>query len=114
MPGAGKLDRMVTVERFGGTANEFNEVVEGWSAFLTLRARRQDTSDVTKTEILGADQVGSFLLSHFTIRSSAEAKTITPADRLAYDGAVWNIKGVKETVQGRNRFIEISAVKDSG
>lgn len=113
MPATGKLDRRVTVQRFTTVKNEFNEDVQTWVDLEpTLWARKEDASDVVRTEILSGGQVGSFLLSHFTIRSSTMARTITPVDRLVYRGT-WSIKAVKETSEGRNRFIEITAVIDS-
>jgi SPP1 family predicted phage head-tail adaptor len=111
MPGAGELDRRITIERATTVVDEFNEPIESWAPFITVWARRADSSDVVKTEVLGAEQVGSFLLSHFVIRSSSQAKTVTSNDRINYDGHIWNIKGTKETSEGRNRFIEISAVR---
>lgn len=110
MRGASKLDRRITIERATSGKNEFNEPIETWAPFITVWAQRKDTSDLVKTEMLGAEQVGSFLLSHFAIRSSAQAKTVSPIDRINYDGHLWNIKGTKETTEGRNRFIEITAV----
>ncbi|MCV3209607.1 head-tail adaptor protein [Mesorhizobium sp. YC-39] len=112
MPAIGKLDRRVTVQRFTTVRNEFNEDVPTWADLATVWARKEDASDVVRTEILSGGQVGSFLLSHFAIRSSTLAKTITPVDRLVYRGT-WSIKAVKETSEGRNRFIEITAVIDS-
>jgi head-tail adaptor len=52
-------------------------------------------------------------MSRFIIRSSSVTKTVTPVDRINYDGHIWNIKGAKETAEGRNRFIEITAVRAS-
>lgn len=109
--GAGKLDRRVTIERVSTTPNDFNEGVETWAPLITVWARRRDGSDVVKTEILGAEQIGAYLLTHFTIRSLSVAKTITPSDRIKHDGHLWNIKGTKETTEGRNQFIEITAVR---
>lgn len=111
MPDSKHLDRMITIERFTTTKNEFNEDIESWSIFVKVSAQRSDTSDLVKTEVLGAEQVGSFLLSHFVIRSTRRTKTVSPIDRIAYDGHTWNIKGTKETTEGRNRFIEITAVR---
>jgi SPP1 family predicted phage head-tail adaptor len=108
---AQELDRRITIQRFTTTTNEFNDPVEAWATFISVWARRRDGSDVVKTEILGAEQVGAYLLTHFTIRSSAQAKTVTPADQINYDGHIWNIKGTKEAADGRNRFIEITAVR---
>lgn len=111
MTGAGDLDRRITIERFTSTRNEFNEPVETWTALTTVWAQRKDSSDLTKVEYLGAEQVGAFHMSRFIIRSSSVTKTVTPVDRISYDGHLWNIKGVKETAEGRNRFIEITAVR---
>lgn len=111
MPGAGKLDRRITIERATSVPNEFNEPVETWTALVTVWAQRKDSSDVVKTEVLGAEQVGAFLMSRFIVRSSTLTKTVSPVDRLNYDGHIWNIKGTKETMEGRNRFIEITAVR---
>ncbi|QPC87413.1 phage head closure protein [Mesorhizobium sp. NBSH29] len=110
MPGAGKLDRRITIERFTSIKDEYNEDVETWAALTTVWAQRKDVSD---GENFAAGQVGSILRSRFVIRSSLLAKTITPVDRLNYDGAIWNIQGVKETAEGRNQFIEITAVRDA-
>lgn len=107
----GELDRRITIERMAVTTDEFNSPVETWSPFITTWARRKDSSDRLRTELLGAEQVGSFLLSHFVIRHSPKAKTVSPIDRISYDGHIWNIKATKETSEGRNRFIEISAVR---
>ncbi|AHK42213.1 putative phage head-tail adaptor [Ensifer adhaerens OV14] len=107
----GELDRRITVERAIRTTNEFNEPVEIWAKFITVWARRKDSSDRFQTEMLGAEQVGAFLFTHFVIRCTSSAKTVTPTDRINYDGHIWNIKGTKETSEGRNRFIEISAVR---
>lgn len=111
MPGAGKLDRRITIERATSVPNEFNEPVETWTPLATVWAQRKDSSDVVKTELLGAEALGSFLLSHFVIRSSSVTKTVTPVDRINHDGHTWNIKGTKETAEGRNRFIELTAVR---
>lgn len=111
MTTAQNLDRRITFERATSVPNEFNEPVETWTTLATVWAQRKDSSDMVKTELLGAEQLGAFLLSHFVVRSSSTMKTVTPADRIAYDGHLWNIKGTKETAEGRNRFIEITAVR---
>ncbi|WP_411033837.1 head-tail adaptor protein [Shinella sp. BYT-45] len=115
MPAAGKLDRRITVERFTWTKNEFNEDVEAWAPFITVWAQRRDTSDVVKTEVLAAEKVGSYLLARFVIRSTPDARKVSPRDRIGHDGRIWEIKGTKETSEGRSRFIEITAAtKNNG
>ncbi|RVL53951.1 phage head closure protein [Sinorhizobium meliloti] len=111
MPAIGKLDRRITIEREIETGrNEVNEPVYEWTALATVWARRRDASDGERE---AAGQVGSTLMSRFVVRSSSVTRTVTPVDRLNYSGATWNILGVKETEEGRNRFVEITAIKDS-
>lgn len=107
---AGKMDRRITIERFSKVKDEFNEDVETWVNLTTVWANRKDVSD---GERLSASQVNSSLMSRFTIRSSVKSKTITPNDRISYDGGVWDIHGAKETGHGRKRFIEITAMRQS-
>lgn len=110
MPAIGALDRRITVEREGETGrDEFNEPVYVWSAVATVWARRRDASDGERE---ASGQVGSSLVSRFVIRSTSVSRTFTPKDRLSYQG-LWNIQGIKETSEGRLRFLEITAVKDT-
>lgn len=111
--GAGDLDRKVTIQRFTSVPNEFNEPVETWADFKTVRAMRRDVSDRQRVEMMAAGQVGAFQVSRFTIRSTSETRTITPVDRLVHDGKTWAIHGIKEADEGRYRFLEITAVKDA-
>lgn len=111
MARAGKRNRLIVIEHFTTTKDEFNADVETWVPLMSALAEKKDTSDVVKTEVLGAEQVGAFLMSHFVILWSPIGKSVTPAHRINFDGNIWNIKGTKETTEGRNRFIEISAVR---
>ncbi|CCE96156.1 hypothetical protein SFHH103_01659 [Sinorhizobium fredii HH103] len=111
MPAIGKLDRRITIERETETGrNEVNEPILEWTALATVWARRRDASDGERE---AAGQLGSTLMSRFVVRSSSVTRTVTPVDRLNYSGATWNILGVKEAEEGRNRFIEITTIKDA-
>ena len=109
MPGAGNLDRRIVIERATSTNNALNEPQQTWATLTTVWAQRKDVSDGEK---LAAGQVGSHLSSRFVIRSNPTTKAITPSDRINYDGSIWSIFGIKETSEGRNRFLEITAAKD--
>lgn len=116
MPGAGQLDRRITVERYSVTTNDLNEEVKAWppgggSTVGTFWARRRDVSDgERRTE----GQLGSWLESRFTLRWSTEAATITAKDRIVHDGATWSIVGApKEIPEGRRQWIEITARRDA-
>lgn len=104
------LDRTVTIQRSTSTSNDFNEPVETWADLTTERARRRDVSD---GERLAAGQIGSHVMARFTIRSSSETRDAKPSDRLVHEGATWSIQGIKEADEGRHRFLEITAVKDT-
>ncbi|RVG20291.1 phage head closure protein [Sinorhizobium meliloti] len=107
---AQELDHRITIQRATVVYDEFNSPVETWSDLATVWARRRDVSDGEK---VAAGQVGATLMSRFTVRSTTTTRDMKPTDRLNYDGAIWNIHGLKEADEGRNRFIEITAIRDA-
>lgn len=110
MPGAGKRNRLITLSRDGeqtGT-DEFNAPVFGPPITFDRLASREDAAD---SERFAAGQVGASLLSRFVVLSDDQTRAITPVYRLVHHGDTWNIFGLKETRDGRNRFIEITAAK---
>lgn len=110
MASFGDLDRLITIERATATANAFNEPIATWSTLLSLRAKRTDASD---GERFASGQVGSFLVTRFVVRSSSATRDILPSDRIVHDGKTYNIHGIKETQDGRRKFIEITAAADT-
>ncbi|MDX0462136.1 phage head closure protein [Sinorhizobium medicae] len=107
---AGDLREKITIERASYINNEFNEPVETWAPYISRRARREDSGSGEKE---AAGQVGAFLMARFAIRRDALVDGIKPTDRIAYDGAHWNIKEMKQ-LRDNTRFLEITAVKDLG
>lgn len=108
--GAGSLDRRITIQRATTTTNAFNEPVPAFADLCTVWAARRDVSDGEK---LAAGGIGAALATRFTVRSSIETRTVTAKDRIVHEGATWQITGSKEADLGRQRYIEISATKDS-
>lgn len=113
--GAGELDRLIHIQRASVTTNAFNEAVETFADLFSTWARKDDVSD---GERIAAGQLGSSLVSRFKVRSSNNTRSITPQDRIRYGGTaaaphVWNIHGVKETRDGRRRYLEITAARDA-
>lgn len=105
------LDRRITIERFVETGrNVFNEPIYNWTSVGSFWARRRDASD---GERQASGTVDSFLMSRFVVRSNSVTRIVTPVDRIVHGGVIWNIKGVKEADEGRFRFIEITAVRDT-
>lgn len=109
MTAIGRLDRLLSIERNTPTTNDLNEEVDSWAEAFKTWAERKDVSD---GESVAAGVLGSSQMSRFVIRSDSLTRTITPKDRISYDGDLWNIKGVKETNRGRRRFLELTAVRD--
>ena len=105
MPGAGELDRRITIQRATTTLNEFNEPIVTWTDLTTVWAKRRDAS---ATESYRAQEVGAEITARFTIRWSSVAESVNPSDRLSFDGRLYNITAVRDIE--RNRWREIDAV----
>lgn len=101
---AGKLDRRLTLQRYGITYNEDNEPVEGFADLATVWASVQYASD---GERVRAAEVGATITIRFQIRYSSTVASVNPKDRVVYDGKVFDISAVKEL--GRREGLEISA-----
>jgi SPP1 family predicted phage head-tail adaptor len=102
---AGKLDRRIAIQRATVTPNEFNDPIETWSDLTTVWAKRRDAS---ATESYRAQEVGAEITARFTVRWSSVVASVTPRDRLRFDGRLYNITAVRDV--GRNRWREIDAV----
>lgn len=106
MQTASNLDRRVTIERYTVTDDGYGSEIHTWYPLVTVAASRADLSDAEK---VSAGAVVSIVSSRFLIRDQGEAATVKAWDRLSHDGQIWNIAGVKQAREGRNRFLEISA-----
>lgn len=101
---AGELDRRIGILRATATADAFNAPVETWSEVLQLWAAKRDVSD---GERFRAGAMSAERMTRFQIRWSNAANTITPMDRVKFDGLVYDILAVKELE--RREGIEITA-----
>lgn len=108
MAGAGSLDRKIRLERLVKAQDDMGGSTDaGWIVLARVWASRADTSDA---ERFAAEEQSAVRMTRFRVRSSTVTRSLTPADRLFHDGAFYEIAGIKETTEGRNRFIEISTV----
>ncbi len=116
--GAGSLDRKITIQQSTAGTDTFNAEILTWTDYLpNISAQRLDLSDTERRKVAfeesKAGQVGSYMISRFRVRSDSLTRTITARDRLTHDGATWQIKGAPyETLDGRKRFLWITAVRD--
>jgi SPP1 family predicted phage head-tail adaptor len=99
-----KLDRRITIERYGVTYNDDNEPTEAWAALATVSASVQYASDGEKVR---AAEVGATISVRFQIRYDSTWADVNPKDRVIYEGKTFDIIGVKEL--GRREGLEISA-----
>lgn len=102
---AGKLDRRIILQRYDIVYDEWNQPIEGWADIGKRWASKEDVSDGEKVR---AAQVGASVTTRFRVRYDSLTKTLTAADRIAYDGKVYSISGIKEG-EGRKDELEITA-----
>lgn len=105
---SGVLDRRITVQRAALVAGgDYNEPQEVWSDLATLWARRNDAS---AGEAYRAQEIGAQISARFLVRYSSLTATITPKDRISFDGETYNVTATREPLGTRNQWIEIDAV----
>jgi SPP1 family predicted phage head-tail adaptor len=100
---AGKLDRSIIIERVTPTPDSYGVPMATWATLATLRA---ELIEGTTDEFIR--ESGASTEATLTFRTRFLAG-VTLADRITFEGAVYNIKQLKEV--GRRRGLEIHAVK---
>jgi head-tail adaptor len=104
MISAGKLDRVITVDRSSETIDSFGVPSITWAPIATLRAqllRNEAPETVTNSGATESVQI----IRTFRTRYAA----ITDDDRLIYEGAAFDIIDIVEI--GRRRGLEIKCRK---
>jgi SPP1 family predicted phage head-tail adaptor len=105
---AGKLDRLVQFQRFAATDDGFTSV-EVWADHGDpVWCNKVDVRD---GERFRASEVQANITTRFKVRYSDFSADLTPADRIIFEGAIYNISGLKEIGQ-RRRWIEITAAAE--
>lgn len=102
---AGKLDRRLTILRATTGRDAFNATVETWGDFVTVWASHVPA---TGAERIAAHEKGAELTAVFEVRWSAEAASITPKDRVRFDGRELDIQSATEI--GRREGVRIVGV----
>ncbi|RUY31699.1 head-tail adaptor protein [Mesorhizobium sp. M7A.F.Ca.US.001.04.1.1] len=99
---AGKLDRIIAIERKTETVSPTGAVVTAWLNIATVRAEIVTQSASEFLTRFGEAESGTIV---FRVRYLAG---ITTADRVTYSGQVYDLKEVTEI--GRRRGLELRAV----
>lgn len=95
---AGKLDRIITIQSFTNTVNEYGTPIETWTDVATLRAQIIQSS--TEEFLTGgaSDETVVIFRTRFL-------PGVTGASRVLYQGGEFNIREVKEI--GRRVGLEL-------
>ncbi len=101
---AGQLDRRIDLLRSTISYDAFNSPIETWTTLATVWASRRDISDGERFQ---AGQMNASRMTRFQIRWSNLVKTLSPKDRLQFEGVVYDIMATKEL--NRHEGIEITA-----
>lgn len=98
---AGSLDRVIRLQRSTATLNDAGTPAETWADVATLRAELVQLGAVERVRAYGAaEELGVVFRTRFVAG-------VTNADRVVFDGRVYNLREV--TVIGRNRGLELRA-----
>lgn len=105
---AGDLNRRIAFQRATLSAGgDYNEPQETWATIATVWAKRHDAS---AGEAYRAQEVGAQISIRFTVRYSSLTRTLTPVDRIVFDGKTYNITTCREPAGTTRQWIEIDAV----
>ena len=99
---AGKLDRIIHIERNAETVTPSGAVIAAWTNLATVRAEIVKQTAAEFLTGFGEAETGTMI---FRVRYLAG---ITTADRIMFDGVAHDIKEIAEI--GRRRGLELRAV----
>lgn len=100
---AGRLNRRVTLLRETTAENEFGEYVETWAPVGVVWASFTPVSDAERVR---SAEVAAMITARFVLRWSALSASLTPNDRLRFDGRDFNVVATKEL--GYREAVEVS------
>jgi len=108
MPDIGQLDRRVRFDRCETSQDRTGgETSQGAVPICTVWARRRDVAD---GEQFAGGELSGFVRARFVVFSSEKTRSVTTKDLIWHDNQYWEIKGRKETADGRRNFLEFTAV----
>ena len=102
---APRLDRRIVILEASFVENEAGEeVATGWAEYARERAQYMPVSDGERMRAASVEQKTD---ARFVVRWSIKLAAVSGENRIRFDGADWQITGVKEL--GRGLWIEITA-----
>lgn len=108
MAGAGALDRRISFQRQAAARDSMGgSTDEGWVELIKVWAKRVDANDAERQD---SAERSATRVTRWKVRSSTIVKTVTPVDRILFDGDDYQIEGIKETKEGRNNYLWFTTV----
>ncbi|MCA0257139.1 MAG: phage head closure protein [Proteobacteria bacterium] len=102
---AGRLDRVITIQQYTETVNDLGTPSFAWASLTVMRAQIIQTNTEEFIRAFGAsDETVIIFRTRFH-------DGVALADRVVFDGDIFNIKDIKEV--GRRRGLEIRCVRAS-
>lgn len=106
---AGRLDRLITIQRKTSTASSSGEPQESWSDIVTRRPA--SLAPVRADERFAGPQIGATEQVEFRIRYSQDVADLSPLDRIIYPAL--SADSPDESSTGNRRY-DILAVHEIG
>ena len=106
---AGKLDRLIDIQRSSSGTSNSGEPIAGWQTIITRRAASY--APVLGTERFNAPQLAALQQVEFKIRYSADVANLSPLDRVIYPALEPTSPPAFAMV---NRLYDILAVNEIG
>lgn len=103
---AGKLDRRITLTRYGISYDSDNQPIEAWTTLATVSASWRRAS---ARETLAGAEISAAATDIFETHYIDALATLNPKDRLTYQGDDYNVVRVDEV--GRRVGLHIEATK---
>lgn len=101
---AGKLDKLIRLQRFTSTVDEFGTPVEAWSDLAELRAQVVQSS--TEEFIRAGAESDTVIIFRTRFLNG-----VTTADRVVLAGDAYDVKELKEI--GRRQGLEIRCMRSA-
>ena len=98
---SGKLDQVITVQRFTNTVDEYGTPVATWADLVTVRAQIIQQSTTEFIQGGARDDTAMIFRTRWI-------EDVTTADRVVFDGDRFNIKELKPL--GRAKGLDIRTV----
>lgn len=101
---SGKLDKVITLQRFTATVDDFGTPVETWADLADLRAQ---VVQATTEEFIRAGAESDTVI----VFRTRFLDGVTTADRVVFGGHFFDVKETKEI--GRRQGLEIRCVRSA-